>query len=138
MVDLIKEVLNSDSEIRVIYDSELIFDCDSTTFYAGDTTEILFEDLDEDYLKFVIFDEIEIDSDIKEFLKLLNSIKKTFGTDKQKYWLRMNECEDIITDEALDEFFDLNYLVEHFYDLQIFEVKYLDVKKVRAMLKDEK
>ena len=138
MVDLIKEILDSGSEIKVIYDSELIFDYDLTTFSSGDTNEIPFEELDEDYLKFALFNEIEISSDMKEFLKLLNTIKKTFGTDKQKYWVTINEYEDIISDEAFEELYDLSYLIEHFYDLQIFEVQYLDVKKVRTILNDTK
>jgi hypothetical protein len=138
MINLIKTILDSDTEIKVIYDSERIFEYDDDSFYSGDATEISFEELDEDYLKFAIFEEIEVSTDIKEFLKLLNTIKKTFGTQKQKYWLTMNDFEDIISDEAFEELYDLSYLIEHFYDLQIFEVQYLDVKKVRTILNDTK
>lgn len=138
MIDLIKEVLNSDLDINIIYDSERIFEYDANSFYGNEANEIPFEDLDADYLKFAVFNEIGIDSDIKEFLKLLNAIKKTFSTQKQKYWLTMNEFEDIISDEAFEELYDLYFLVEHFNDLQIFEVKYLDVKTVEKMLKDNK
>ena len=50
----------------------------------------------------------------------------------------MNDFEDIISDEAFEELYDLQYLIEHFYDLQIFEVQYLDVKKVRTIINDTK
>lgn len=136
MVGLIKLTLGT--EIKAIYDSEIIFDYDAKAFYAGDTSEIPFEELDEDYLKFALFEEIDVPTDIKEFLKLLNTISKTFETPKQKYWLIMNEFEDIVTNEQLNELFDLVYLVEKFHYLQIFEIQYLDVNKVKKMLKDNK
>ena len=58
MINLIKTILDSDTEIKVIYDLERIFEYDDDSFYSGDATEISFEELDEEHIS--IYVQVEI------------------------------------------------------------------------------
>lgn len=134
MKDLIKQIIDSNLEVIVLYDSDHIFQYDEEHFYS-DSEEYLISEIDYDFIKFISLDEIEVPIDLRKYLKLISTVQKTFGniqSSKQKYWVKYDEHYDIISIEDFENLYDLEFVWNK--TIQIFEITYLKAEQVQRFL----
>lgn len=125
-----------DGDIQVLYDSEILFETEASVVYS-ENTEYLIKDLDSVYLNFFEYEyELDIPDNINKFYKLLNTIKKTVEKEKPSYMLICNEYP-ILTEEALEDFYSIDYLIDRVSTLKIYKLKYLTLKNVIKIIKQK-
>lgn len=129
MIDKIREILTSNTDVRILYDGEVIYEIDNEYIYSEHSSHLISE-LDYSFISFFKYTEVEVPSNIFEFYKMLNKIKKTLENENPKYHIIMNEQYVIISEEELEEFYDLYYLRDNIDSMEIFEIKYLDATKI--------
>lgn len=132
--DLVKKILTTDSEIRVLYDRQILFDMDvDNIIETSEFDELDFHDIDFDLISFFKVDEIDTPTDIRDYVKLIDKIKKS---DIEKYrpdYMFNGSSVDIVllTEEILNNFYDVEFISENIEYLQIFKVQYLKPERIK-------
>lgn len=130
--DLVKKILTTDTEIRILYCREILYSITPDLEVEGTEDIHQFEELDFNEIRFFELEEIEIPDNIGYFIKLLNKIKKSdLEKECPDYLISYDEDINFISEDSFNELYSLEYLEEHLRYLQIFKVHYLNPEKIK-------
>ncbi len=75
---------------------------------------------------------MDIPDDIRDFVKLLNKIKKSdLEKEYPDYLISFNEDIIFISEDSFNELYSLEYIVERLRYLQIYKVQYLKPERIK-------
>ena len=130
------KIINDDSIIQILYQRDIIHNIENDIL-EGILGEYNIKDLYLEDMYFVILDELETPSDIKEYTKLLNKIKKSdVEKEAPDYIFSFNEELQFMTDFEFNSFYNLDYIIDNLQHTQVYELKYLNEKEVKRLLKN--
>lgn len=130
--DLVKKILTTDTEIRILYNREILYEMTPDLEIEGEDFVWQLEELDFNEIKFFVLEELDIPDDIRDFVKLLNKIKNSdLEKEYPDYLISFNEEIRFISEELFNNWYSLEYLDENLRYLQIYRVKYLKPEKVK-------
>ena len=130
------KIINDDSIIQILYQRDIIHNIENDIL-EGILGEYNIKDLYLEDMYFVILDELETPSDIKEYTKLLNKIKKSdVEKETPDYIFSFNEELQFMTDFEFNSFYNLDYIIDNLQHTQVYELKYLNEKEVKRLLKN--
>lgn len=117
--DLVKKILTTDTEIRIFYNREILYEMTPDLEIEGEDFVWQLEELD-------------IPDDIRDFVKLLNKIKKSdLEKEYPDYLISFNEDIIFISEDSFNELYSLEYIVERLRNLQIYKVQYLKPERIK-------
>ena len=130
--DLVKKILTSDSEIKILYDRQILFDMTPDLEVEGSENIYFLDELHFEEIRFFELEELEIPDDIVDFVKLLNKIKKSdLEKECPDYLIALDEDINFISEDSFNELYSLEYLEERLRYLQIFKVQYLKPERIK-------
>ena len=135
-IELLYKIINDDSIIQILYQRDIIHNIENDIL-EGILGEYNIKDLYLEDMYFVILDELEIPTNIKDYTKLLNKIKKSdVEKDAPDYIFSFNEEFQFMTDFEFNSFYDLEYIIDNLQHTRLYELKYLNEKEVKRLLKN--
>ena len=130
-IDLLYKIINDDSIIQILYQRDIIHNIENDIL-EGILGEYNIKDLYLEDMYFVILDELEIPTNIKDYTKLLNKIKKSdVEKEAPDYIFSFNEEFQFMTDFEFNSFYDLEYIIDNLQYTQIYKLKYLNEKGIK-------
>ena len=130
-IELLYKIINDDSIIKILYQRDIIHNIENDIL-EGILDEYNIKDLYLEDMYFVILDELEIPTNIKDYTKLLNKIKKSdVEKDAPDYIFSFNEEFQFMTDFEFNSFYDLEYIIDNLQYTQIYKLKYLNEKGIK-------
>ena len=135
-IELLYKIINDDSIIQILYQRDIIHNIENDIL-EGILGEYNIKDLYLEDMYFVILDELEIPTNIKDYTKLLNKIKKSdVEKEAPDYIFSFNEEFQFMTDFEFNSFYDLEYIIDNLQHTRLYELKYLNEKEVKRLLKN--
>lgn len=130
-IELLYKIINDDSIIQILYQRDIIHNIENDIL-EGILGEYNIKDLYLEDMYFVILDELEIPTNIKDYTKLLNKIKKSdVEKDAPDYIFSFNEELQFMTDFEFNSFYYLEYIIDNLQYTQIYKLKYLNEKGIK-------
>jgi len=133
--DLVKKILTTDTEIRILYCREILFDMDvNNVIETSEFEELLFDDIDFDLINFFTVEEIETPTDIRDYVKLIDKIKKSDIEKSKPEYMFNGSSGDIVllTEEILNDFYETEFISENIDYLQIYKIKYIKHERIKV------
>ena len=135
-IELLYKILDQDTDIKILYQRDIIYSVENNIL-DGFLDEYYIKDLYLEDIYFIILDELETPSDIKEYTKLLNKIKKSdVEKEAPDYIFSFNEELQFMTDFEFNSFYNLDYIIDNLQHTRLYELKYLNEKEVKRLLKN--
>ena len=135
-IELLCKIINDDSIIQILYQRDIIHNIENDIL-EGILGEYNIKDLYLEDIYFIILDELETPSDIKEYTKLLNKIKKSdVEKEAPDYIFSFNEELQFMSDFEFNSFYNLDYIIDNLQHTRLYELKYLNEKEVKRLLKN--
>ena len=135
-IELLYKIINDDSIIKILYQRDIIHNIENDIL-EGILGEYNIKDLYLEDIYFIILDELEILTNIKDYTKLLNKIKKSdVEKDAPDYIFSFNEELQFMSDFEFNSFYNLDYIIDNLQHTRLYELKYLNEKEVKRLLKN--
>lgn len=132
--DLVKKILTTNSDIKILYNKQILLDMDvDNVIETTEFDELDFDNIDFNFISFFKVLEIEVPTDIRDYIKLIDKIKKS-DIDKSKpdYLFSSSSVYlSLITKETLNSFYDLEFISKNINHLQFYKIKYLKSEKIK-------
>lgn len=130
--DLVKKILTTDTEIRILYCGEILYSMTPDLEVEGSENIYFLDELHFEEIRFFTLEESEIPDNIGDFIKLLNKIKKSdLEKECPDYLIALDEDINFISEDSFNELYSLEYLEERLRYLQIFKVQYLKPERIK-------
>ena len=132
--NLVKKILTTDSDIRILYDRQILFDMDvDNIIETSEFEELNFDDIDFNFISFFKVQEIETPTDIRDYIKLIDKIKKSdIDKSKPEYMFNGSSVDIVLlTEEILNNFYETEFISANIDYLQIYKVQYLKPEKIK-------
>lgn len=130
--DLIRKVLLSDSDIRIMYNRELLdYIDDNNIIVTNQNSEIFLDDIESEDVYFFELEQLQFPDDIKDYIKLIDKIKKS-NVEKDNPEYIINHCGlEFLSEDYLSEFYSLDYIIDYLYNIELLKVKYLKPERIQ-------
>ena len=135
VIDLIEKYYEGtdDDSTVVFYDGAQVTDIDKENkeIYYDDSETLSFDEIDIDFIKVFDVDKLEIEDDITLYIKDVKNAKKSLekynNPNTKKITIFKQNGVFITAPELLDELLSIEFIVDYFDTLELFELKLIKI-----------
>lgn len=139
MRDLIRKVLLSDSDIRIMYNREILEYIDENNVInlvsTNQNSEIFLDDIELEDVYFFELEQVQFPDEIKDYIKLIDKIKKSNVEKDNPEYIIDNRGLEFLSEEYLNDFYSLDYIIDYIidylYNIELLKVQYLKPEKIK-------